>query len=372
MADQTEAVSAKGSMTVMNVAIRARFPIDLGRIPRRALGVLVLLSTISGIGESAQRPIPPRPKNITGVVSDLRGQPIPGARVSILNVDTGVTRTHLTNDRGVYAVNGLPPGVDYEVYAEFEGKESERRVVSKFLERPDNVLPFELDVAIIPAAASADEPGAMSLETFDLTQLQGSFESPDGIPAPIPAALLLHGFGETRSVWDDLKERLLMEGWAVMTLDLRGHGQSRQRNQEEISADPTWRSDSRQFPLDMEPALDWLKSKARLDSNRIAVIGSDIGANLALIAAGRFPEVGTAVAINPVLDEALAMAGTAREFSPRMAHLIVTDRETGQAVREFITGASHITVSSAEGGTFASLAAPNTIDEIVRWLRDTY
>ena len=157
-----------------------------------------------------------------------------------------------------------------------------------------------------------------------------------------------------------------------MTLDLRGHGQSRLRNREEIRVEPSWRTDSRQFPLDLEPALDWLKSRPRLDSNRIAVIGSDIGANLALVAAGRFSEVGTAVAIHPVLDEALSLAGTAREFSPRMAHLIVPDRETGQGVREFITGASRITIRSAEGGTGAALAAPNTIDEIVRWLRDTY
>ena len=364
-------------MTVMRDNIQPLFPpvfpLDRGRSPRRILGVLVLLFAVVGFAESAQRPIPPRPKNITGVVSDLRGQAIPGARVSILNVDTGVTRTHFTDDSGVYAVNGLPPGVDYEVYAEFEGKESERRVVSKFLDRPDNVLSFELDVTIIPAAVTAaDEPGALSLETFDLVELWGSFESPEGIPAPIPAALLLHGYCETRSVWNDLKERLLLEGWAVMTLDLRGHGQSRLRNREELSAAEIWRTDSRQFPLDVEPALDWLKSQPRLDSNRIAVIGSDIGANLALVAAGRFPEVGSAVAINPVLDEALAMAGTAREFSPRMAHLIVPDRETGQAVREFITGASRITVSTVQGGTLRSLAAPNTIDEIVRWLRDTY
>ena len=360
-------------MTVLNTSTHRISSLDPGRFPRRALSVVILLAAIVGFGESAQRPIPPRPKNITGVVSDLRGQPIPGARVSIHNVDSGVTRTHLTDDRGVYAVNGLPHSVDYEVYAEFEGKESEKRVVSGFLNRVDNVLLFELDLVIIPALDSgAQVPGALTLETFDRVELWGSFESPEGIPAPIPAALLLHGYGETRSVWNGLKERLLLEGWAVMTLDLRGHGESRRRNREEISVAEGWRTDSRQFPLDLEPALDWLKSQARLDSNRIAVIGSDVGANLALLAAGRFPEVGSAVALNPILDEALAMAGTAREFSPRMAHLIVPDRVTGQEIREFITGASRITVSSVEGGTGAFLTAPNTIDEIVRWLRDTY
>ncbi len=357
-------------MSVINCPIST---VGSYRITRRALLFGAMLFASVGFAASVQRPIPPRPKNIMGVVSDIRGQPIPGARVSIRNMDTGVTRTHFTDDRGVYAVNGLPHSVDYQVFAEFEGKESEPRVVSGLLNRVDNVVPFELDVAIIPSAPAAeDEPGALTLETFDRVELHGSFSSPEGIPAPIPSALLLHGYGETRSVWNDLKDRLLLEGWAVMTLDLRGHGQSRQRNREEISVAETWRTDPQQFPLDVEPALDWLKSQPRLDSNRIAVIGSDVGANLALVAAGRFPEVGTAVAINPVLDEALALAGAARAFSPRMAHLIVADRETGQEIREFITGASRVTVQSEERSTLASLAAPNTIDEVIRWLRDTY
>ena len=356
----------------MKVSIR-RFLLNRGQATRPGLFVAVLLLSTAGLAAPLQRPVPPQPKNITGQVLDLRGQPIRDARVFIRNVETGVTRTHLSDERGVYRVRGLPPSVDYEVYAEFEGIESERRTMSQFLSRVDNVLHFELDVAIIPAEeTAADDPGAVTMETFDRVQIQGSFEMPEGLPAPIPAALLLHGFGETRAVWNELRERLLLEGWAVMTLDLRGHGQSRMRNREELDAEEAWRTDSRQFPLDVEPALDWLKSQPRLDSNRIAVIGTDVGANLALIAAGRFPEVGTAVAIDPVLEEALAMAGTAREFTPRMAHLIVRERETGQEVREFITGASRITVSSVEGGTLRWLAAPNTIDEIVRWLTDTY
>ena len=158
-----------------------------GNVSRMTWGVLVLLLAVAGIAESAQRPLPPRPKNITGVVSDVGGQPIPEARVSIQNLETGVTRTHLTNDSGVYSVNGLPPGVDYEVYAEFEGQQSERRVVSGLLNRPDNVLAFSLDVVMTPALEPGiDAPGSLNLETFDLVQLQGSFQSPRVFRHPYP------------------------------------------------------------------------------------------------------------------------------------------------------------------------------------------
>jgi pimeloyl-ACP methyl ester carboxylesterase len=313
-----------------------------------------------------------RPKNVSGLISDLRGQPLPEARVFVRNLATGVTRTQVSDNDGIYNFYGLPQDADYEVFAEFEGKESERRFVSQFLDRVDNVLNFVLDVAIVPASTpQAADPGNVELRTFDLVELHGSFQSPQGIPAPIPAALLLHGYGEDRSVWNALEERLLVEGWAVMTLDLRGHGASNRRNSEAIAPIPEWRADPNQFPLDLQPALEYLKSQARLDSARIAVVGTNLGANLALIAASRFPEVHTAVALDPILEEALAMTGTAREFTPKMAHLIVSDREAGQQIREFVVGASRVTTLTASGPTAAWLT-PGTIDEIVRWLEDTY
>lgn len=41
-----------------------------------------------------------------------------------------------------------------------------------------------------------------------------------------PAVLLLHGSGETRAVWDEAAEALVMAGRSVVRLDLRGHGAS--------------------------------------------------------------------------------------------------------------------------------------------------
>ena len=44
------------------------------------------------------------------------------------------------------------------------------------------------------------------------------------------AVLLLHGYGENRSIWKDFEQELLKRGWAVMALDLRERsGRSQQR-----------------------------------------------------------------------------------------------------------------------------------------------
>ncbi len=41
-----------------------------------------------------------------------------------------------------------------------------------------------------------------------------------------PAVLLLHGSGQTRAMWDEAAEALVMAGRSVVRLDLRGHGAS--------------------------------------------------------------------------------------------------------------------------------------------------
>jgi hypothetical protein len=79
------------------------------------------------------------------------------------------------------------------------------------------------------------------------------------------------------------------------------------------------------------------------------------------------------VAIGPVPDEALSMAGTAREFTPRSALLVTRDRETAEAVEAYVSGPSRVLLLEPDGdGTASWLAAGDAAAQILRWLRDTY
>src|SRR5436190_3807510 len=113
-----------------------------------------------------------KPKNIHGVVQDLRGTPLAGARVFLRDMKTKVVRTLETDQNGEYKVFGVTPSVDYEVYADFKGKSSEKKFVSSFLNREDNVLNFQLDVAVIEnsTGAGAGDQG-VTFNTFDLVEL---------------------------------------------------------------------------------------------------------------------------------------------------------------------------------------------------------
>jgi hypothetical protein len=84
---------------------------------------------------------------ITGSVKDSSGAIIPGATVTARNVDTGLTRTAVTDGSGEYRLPSLPPG-RYSVATELSGFSTETR--------PDIVLIIDqtaiLNFALKPAA----------------------------------------------------------------------------------------------------------------------------------------------------------------------------------------------------------------------------
>jgi len=255
---------------------------------------------------------------------------------------------------------------------EFKGKVSDNKIISSFLNREDNLVNFQLDVAAVESGGITADQSSPSFQTFDLAELHASFDMPVGVPAPIPAVLLLHGYGEDRRVWRNFTQQLLGRGWAVMALDLRGHGESRSRNKAPLEATTAWRVDPRAFPVDLDPALDWLKARPRIDTQKIVMIGVDVGANLALIASGRFPEVRTVVAIRPNLMESLAMAGSAQDFQPRSALIVVADEAEGNRIKALVKAPSRIVLSPVAAGTAQATADKQITDAVFQWLRETF
>src|SRR5262249_15178461 len=57
---------------------------------------------------------------IQGTVTDQTHAVLPGVTVTVTNLETGITRTSVTNETGVYRVPSLDPG-RYKVQAELQG-----------------------------------------------------------------------------------------------------------------------------------------------------------------------------------------------------------------------------------------------------------
>ena len=80
-----------------------------------------------------------------GKVLDSADQPVPRAIVYLKNTKSLVIKTYIAEQDGAYHFPGLSPNVDYEVYAESNGKRSDVKSVSSFDTKPRLNINLRID-----------------------------------------------------------------------------------------------------------------------------------------------------------------------------------------------------------------------------------
>jgi len=110
-----------------------------------------------------------------------------------------------------------------------------------------------------------------------------------------PAVILLHMLRRTRTDWDGIAKWLQKNGYSVITIDSRGHGQST-GNWEQFTPE-----DFNKMVNDVAAAKSVLEAQ-QADVSRLAIIGASIGANTALNYGVTDPDVKTVVLLSPGLD----------------------------------------------------------------------
>ena len=162
---------------------------------------------------------------------------------------------------------------------------------SALLDREDNLVNFELNLAAGVTAGGAARPCDHGPEflTFDLVKLKASFEMPQAFQRRSPPFLLLHGYGENRKVWEEL--RRATPGPRLGRHVARSARTRRQQDQESAAASgkPGMASESARISPGYRsgPGLAEETAPARIH-NKIVIVGYDIGANLALVSSGKF------------------------------------------------------------------------------------
>jgi len=90
------------------------------------------LSHPPGGDDSSRRNDNTNQRILTGVVMDKNDQPIPNAVVYLKNEKNLSVRTFFSQKDGTYRFPQLERNVDYEIYAEIDGKRSDTKTVSQF------------------------------------------------------------------------------------------------------------------------------------------------------------------------------------------------------------------------------------------------
>ncbi len=105
-----------------------------------------------------------------------------------------------------------------------------------------------------------------------------------------PVLLLLHMLNSNRGAYEPLIPDLRSAGYAILNIDMRGHGDSGGARDWDATI------------ADMGGWSDWLLENGHLGGDSLAIIGGSIGANVAIISCAEHEACQGAIALSPGLD----------------------------------------------------------------------
>jgi pimeloyl-ACP methyl ester carboxylesterase len=169
-------------------------------------------------------------------------------------------------------------------------------------------------VALVTIATGCVSPEIPVVETGERV----AFPTPDGFelhglyygPPPVgPNAtvtvLLLHPYGTSRADWGNFPASLAEHGFAVLTFDFRGHGESDQRNGTKASFRNFTAEDVSMLPVDVGAAVSFLQDEKQRSPSKFELVGASVGANAAAAYAANDTRMGSVSLISPAIDTAV-------------------------------------------------------------------
>jgi dienelactone hydrolase len=216
-------------------------------------------------------------------------------------------------------------------------------------------------------------PGAVGQEVSfsakDGFTLKGTFH-----PAPRggPGIVLLHQCNADRKVYDNLATMLNTAGYSVLAVDFRGFGDSKggaftdfASQREAIVA---------RMPDDVDAALAFMTAQKTVNPGALGVVGGSCGANQAVRAAARHPEIRTVVLLSGGTDvEGEAYIKSAPKV-PIFGIASAEDTSAAEAVKKTVALSAHPasrmdTVKDAGHAAFMFAKQPDLEADIVIWFR---
>jgi pimeloyl-ACP methyl ester carboxylesterase len=184
-------------------------------------------------------------------------------------------------------------------------------------------------------ALAQPEPESIQLRTADELTLTAHWYPHVG-SGGAPAVVLIHNQGWSQHAWQPMVLELHEAGFQVLTLDLRGHGESREATEEAYQS--IRRRDNEPFHAmihDVEAAVRWLTDTGKLPPERIALLGGAYGGNLAVWAGARNKKLGAVIAVSPSkYFFADPLVDHARDYASRPLFIIITKQYLGHGATE--------------------------------------
>lgn len=176
----------------------------------------------------------------------------------------------------------------------------------------------------------------VSFSTPDKSLISATIYNPSKSLPPYKSLVLVHQFNSDRSDWSPFISTFLDNNYRVLVYDIRSFGNSTSS----ISAS-TQKNFFNSMPSDLEAAVSYLRSLPDTDKEHIGVIGSSIGANIAIInSALNDNMISATVAISPSATQGYLDGSNIANFKPSNIFYI-TDPTDSSSSQDFFTKSSN-------------------------------
>jgi dienelactone hydrolase len=203
-------------------------------------------------------------------------------------------------------------------------------------------------------------------------------------PKPVterpPAVVLVHGFSGDRVLMSGLARRLADNGYAVLAIDVNGHGENR-------NPFSGGEAESDSLRANVKEAVDYLRASNLVDGSRIVVMGHSMGAGAALDYATNDPSIRGAVMISggwtlgpnrpkdalfifAQRDPAEGIQDTSVALATKLAD--VAQIELGKTYGDFAQGNAVEAVRVPGVDHVTIVNSPEAATTIVKWLDSTF
>jgi dienelactone hydrolase len=223
------------------------------------------------------------------------------------------------------------------------------------------------------ASRASDAVEAALIRTDDKLDLRGDFYPPRGLDSGrAPAVLLLHDAGQDRTSVAELAAALQRAKLGVLTLDLRGHGESvaPDRNwaeMDEAAHETLWAFATR----DVAAAARWLAERDDIHSSSLTLVAVGSAGTLAVRHAIRDENVrGIALLGLPQETFGFDFESDLRDIEglPLSLNAPKEDREAAESLVEAVHGANWIGLTALRASREELLADKRLRKDLVAWV----
>lgn len=222
-------------------------------------------------------------------------------------------------------------------------------------------LPVALATCLLGAPEAHAAP--VTLKASDGVALKA-----DATGAGTTAVILLHGEGRTRADWASAAADMVRAGMLVVTVDLRGHGESPLPGGAALD-DAGWAK----MTADVQAAVAWARAKG---ATTVSLVGVDVTGIVALQVAAADPKISSVTLVSPrVSGHGIKISEVLPNYKDRPILFVAGSTDTlgvrTVAALETNTPAPHLS-SVVDGGTTGPgifVRDPDAGGLLVAWVR---